>query len=73
MKTKLLLLLITIILTSCKGNCDREYNLKIPNEGNSRIHLVEETIINQSDYSIVIVDSIEYLCQYNGGIIRITK
>jgi len=74
MKTKALtksffILFISCLLVSCKG----EKSTTINEDSQNRIKLKEERIINGQIYSIIVVDSIEYLTQDRGGFVRLSK
>lgn len=60
---------VLLIGSACK---DEKTPPKIKYTG-SRITLKDEKLINGYKYSIIEVDSIEYLVQHTGGIIRISK
>lgn len=63
----LILLISNLLLASCGQSTSQN---KVSQK---RIKLKEETNVNGSLYLIIEVDSIEYLSNYHGGMIRITK
>lgn len=68
MKTSFLaLILISCLLVSCAQDKSINENSK------SRIKLKEVKYIEGYQYTIIEVDSVEYLSRSNGGIIRISK
>jgi uncharacterized protein YcfL len=70
MKTiKTLIILSTILVVGCTQKESKTINEVSKN----RIKLKESRIIEGYRYSIIEVDSIEYLASERGGIIRITE
>lgn len=63
------LLLAVVLLVSCT----QEKSTSINENSENRIKLKEVRIINGYRYSIIEVDSVEYLTQDKGGFIRISK
>ena len=55
------------------GGCTEKESTSINEKSNNRIKLIEERIINGYRYSILKVDSVEYLTQDNGGFVRLGK
>ena len=42
-------------------------------ESVDRIQLIDSKVINNANISIISVDGVEFLCNSNGGIIKLTK
>ena len=55
------------------GGCTEKTSTSINEKSNNRIKLIEERIINGCRYSILEVDSVEYLTQDNGGFVRLVQ
>jgi hypothetical protein len=74
MKTKLLLLITCCLLISCNNittNIDKPtYN---SNNSSNRIKGKEHNTLYGREYTIIQVDSVEFLTGEKGGFIRLTK
>lgn len=79
MKTKTSILALTkvfliLFVSSCLlVSCAREKSTSINENSESRIKLKEVRLINGYRYTIIEVDSVEFLTQDRGGFIRISK
>jgi hypothetical protein len=79
MKTKTSNLAVTkaffiLLVSSCLlVSCTQEKPTIINEESQNRIRLRESRIINGYRYSIIEVDSVEYLTQDKGGFVRLSK
>ena len=79
MKTKTSILALTkaffiLLVSSCLlVSCTQEKSTSIDESSENRIKLKEVRIINGYRYSIIEVDSIEYLTQDKGGFVRLSK
>ena len=62
-----------LLLISCLASCTEEKSTSINENSESRIKLKEVRILNGHRYTIIEVDSIEFLTQSNGGFVRISK
>ena len=74
MKIKILSLITCCLLISCKDvttNIDKPtYNT---NNSSNRIKFIETTVVGGYRYTIIQVDSVEFLTGERGGFIRLTK
>jgi len=79
MKTKTSILALTkaffiLLISSCLlVSCTQEKSISINESSENRIKLKEVRVINGYRYSIIEVDSIEYLTQDKGGFVRLSK
>ena len=79
MKTKPSILALTkaffiLLVSSCLlVSCTQEESTSINETSENRIKLKEVNIINGFRYSIIEVDSVEFLTQDRGGFVRISK
>lgn len=79
MKTKISILAlikaIFILFVSCclLASCIQEKSTSISENSKNRIKLKEVRITDGCRYSIIEVDSIEYLTQDHGGFVRLSK
>jgi hypothetical protein len=71
-KAFFILLVSSCLLVSCTQEKSTSINENYKNYEN-RIKLKEVRIINGYRYSIIEVDSVEFLTQDNGGFVRISK
>jgi hypothetical protein len=68
---KKLLILVILALGVSITSCRKSPRIVSFDTVNSRIKYIESTIIDGLGYQIISVDSIEYLCSRNGGIIKL--
>lgn len=79
MKTKTSILALTkaffiLLVSSCLlVSCTQEKSTSTNETSENRIKLKEVRIINGYRYSIIEVDSVEFLTQDKGGFVRISK
>ena len=79
MKTKTSILALTkaffiLLGSSCLlVSCTQENSTPINEDPQNRIKLKEVRIINSYRYSIIEVDSVEYLTQDQGGFVQLSK
>lgn len=79
MKTKSSILALTtaffiLLVSSCLlVSCTQEKSTSINETSENRIKLKETRVINGYRYSIIEVDSVEFLTQDKGGFVRISK
>jgi len=79
MKTKTSILALTkaffiLLVSSCLlVSCTQEKSISINEDSQNRIKLKEMRMINGYRYSIIEVDSVEYLTQDQGGFVRLSK
>jgi hypothetical protein len=63
-----------LLVSSCLlVSCTQEKSISINEDSQNRIKLKEMRIINGYRYSIIEVDSVEYLTQDQGGFVRLSK
>jgi len=79
MKPKTSILALTkaffiLLVSSCLlVSCTQEKSTSINEDSQNRIILKESRIINGYRYSIIEVDSVEYLTQGQGGFVQLSK
>jgi hypothetical protein len=77
MKTKFSILSTTkiffMLVVSSLFSCTQEKSISINENSGNRIRLKEYRVINGYTYSIIEVDSVEFITSTNGGFSRITK
>jgi hypothetical protein len=79
MKTKTSILALTkafliLLVSSCLLiSCTQEKSTSINEKSENRIKIKEVRIINDYRYSIIEVDSVEYLTQDKGGFVQLSK
>ena len=79
MKTKISILPLTkaffiLLVSSCLlVSCTQETSTSINEDSQNRIKLKEVRVINGYRYSIIEVDSVEYLTQSKGGFVQLSK
>ena len=72
-KTNTAIALYAMLAVVFFGGCTEKESMTINEKSNNRIKLIEERIINGYRYSILEVDSVEYLTQDKGGFVRLGK
>lgn len=70
--TKTAIALYAMLAVVFFSGCTQE-SISINEKSNNRIKLNEVRIINGYRYSILEIDSVEYLTQDNGGFVRLQK
>jgi hypothetical protein len=65
--------LILFVSSYLLVSCTQEKSTTINEDSQNRIKLKEERIINGYRYSIIEIDSVEYLTQDQGGFVRLSK
>ena len=66
-------IITAIILSTLFVGCTDENSHSVNEQSNNRIKLKEQRVVNGDTYSIIEIDSVEYLTQYHGGFVKLEK
>jgi hypothetical protein len=72
-KTQLIACAYVLLAVVLFVGCTEKESNSINRKSNNRIKLIDERVINGYRYSIIEVDSVEYLTQDKGGFVRLGK